>query len=301
MVLCGPTAIGKTDLSLQIAETYGMEIISADSRQVYRLMDIGTAKPSRAEQACVPHHMIDIVWPDENYHAARYIADAGQVIDEICGRGKQPLLVGGTGLYIRAMTEGLLEAPGADEELRRRLHARAEVEGSEGLHRQLSEVDPETAVRLHPNDLTRIVRALEVYEQSGRPLSEIQQDHQFGDRPYRVLKIGLEADRAQLYARINQRAEQMFAEGLIEEVESLLASGYSAELKTMKTIGYRQVISLLEGRCSKEKALEDVQQATRRYAKQQITWLRQDKSMIWVDSSADFVTIRAFIDNFYDC
>jgi tRNA dimethylallyltransferase len=300
VIICGPTAVGKTSLALDLAERCNGEIISADSRQVYRLMDIGTAKPTFAEQQRVRHHLIDVAWPDEDFHAERYIALAKQAISDICGRGRRPFLVGGTGLYLRALTEGLLRAPGSDPELRRKLHARAEQEGRAALHAELARLDPESASRLHPNDLIRVVRALEVFQQGGRSLASLQDEHGFASRPYRTLKIGLELEREELYRRIDQRAEAMFEQGLLEEVETLLQAGYGPSLKSLKTIGYRQAFALLHREMSREEALNDLKQATRRYAKQQLTWFRNDKSIIWLESSADFVTIQQSIEAFHD-
>ncbi len=300
LVVCGPTAVGKTALALELAEYFDGEILSADSRQVYRLMDVGTAKPTSEEQQRVRHHLIDVVWPDEEFHAARFVSLAEEVISGICQRNKRPFLVGGTGLYIRALTEGLLAAPSADPELRRDLHARAEREGSASLHKELARVDPVSADRLHPNDLLRIVRALEVYEQSGLTLSALQDKHGFRSTPYRTLKIGLNLERDELYRRIGQRAEIMFEQGLMEEAEVLLQSGYDPDLKTLRTIGYRQAFALLRQKMTREEAIDDLKRSTRRYAKQQLTWFRKDKSIIWLESSGDFVTIRKFIEEFYD-
>jgi tRNA dimethylallyltransferase len=299
VVICGPTAVGKTTLALDLAEACRGEIISADSCQVYRLMDIGTAKPTTAEQLRVKHHLIDVAWPDEPFHAARFVALAGEAVSGICRKGKRPFLVGGTGLYIRALTEGLLQAPGADLELRQQLHARAQSLGSPALHAELAACDPESAARLHPNDLVRIVRALEVYRQSGCSLSALQDEHAFGSQPYRTLKIGLDIEREELHRRIDQRAEAMFEQGLLQEAEALLATGYDPTLKALQTIGYRQAFALLRGEMSREAALEDLKRSTRRYAKQQLTWFRKDKTIIWLESFADFVTIRALIDEFH--
>lgn len=299
-VICGPTAVGKTALALDLAEYFDGEIISADSRQVYRLMDIGTAKPTKEELQRVRHHLVDVVSPNEEFHAAHFVAHAEKAIDDICQRNKRPFLVGGTGLYIRALTEGLLQAPGANQELRLRLHTRAEEEGSPALHEELARVDPDSAARLHPNDLIRIVRALEVYRHSGQMLSVMQDEHGFNSTPYRTLKICLHLERSELYRRVDQRAEVMFEEGLLEEAEALLSAGYDPALKTLRTIGYRQAFALLRQEVSRDEALNDLQQSTRRYAKQQLTWFRKDKSIIWLESSVDFVTIRKLIEEFYD-
>ncbi len=299
-IICGPTAVGKTALALDLAEYFDGEIISADSRQVYRLMDVGTAKPIKEEQNRVKHHLIDVVWPNEEFNAASFVSLAEEAVNDICLRDKRPFLVGGTGLYIRALTEGLLQAPSADPELRQHLHDRAEQEGSPALHSELARVDPQSASRLHPNDLIRIVRALEVYEQSGSFISTLQDDHGFKGQPYRTIKICLNLDRADLYERINQRAEVMFGQGLLEEAEALLQAGYDTTLKSLRTIGYRQAFALLRQEMTRDEALDDLKQSTRRYAKQQLTWFRKDKSMIWLESSDDFVTIRKFIEEFYD-
>lgn len=299
VIICGPTAVGKTALALDLAEQFQGEIVSADSRQVYRLMDVGTAKPTVAEQQRIRHHLLDVANPDEAFHAARYIELAEAALEDIACRGKRAFLVGGTGLYIRALTEGLLDAPGADPELRRQLHARAEREGSAALHAELAKVDPESAQRLHNNDLIRIVRALEVFHQSGQPLSRLQDEHGFRSARYRTLKLGLTCERELLYERIDSRAALMFEQGLIEEAERLLSAGYDPELKILKTIGYRQAFAFLRGEMSRDEALEDLQRATRRYAKQQLTWFRKDKSIIWLESSADFVKIQKLIEDFY--
>lgn len=299
MIICGPTAVGKTGAALELAERLDGEVVSADSRQVYRLMDIGTAKPTAAEQQRVRHHLIDVAWPDEPFNASHFKHLAGEAIVDILRRGKAPLLVGGTGLYIRALTDGLLEAPGSDAALRARLHALAEEQGNEALHASLSRVDPEAAQRLHPNDLVRIVRALEVFELTGRPLTAFHREHGFRSQPYRTLKIGLNLERDTLYRRIDLRAEAMFAGGLVEEAQALLDAGYDPGLKTLQTIGYRQAFALLRGIISHEEAVEDLKRVTRRYAKQQLTWFRRDAGIFWVDSSGDFVTIQELIEQFH--
>jgi tRNA dimethylallyltransferase len=296
-IILGPTAVGKTALSLDLAECLDAEIVSADSRQVYRLMDIGTAKPSQKERQRVPHHLIDIVWPDEKFNVSYFVQRAEQVIQDVCARGKSSLLVGGTGLYIRALTEGLLIAPGADPSLRRDLHEKAQKRGNEALHAELEKVDSQMAARLHPNDLVRIVRALEVYYCSGSRLSELQKSHGFGQKPYRTLKIGLCCDRERLYEKIDKRSEDMFEEGLIEEAEAILEAGYDPNLKILKTIGYRQALGVLNGKLKLDEALDDLKRSTRRYAKQQLTWFRKDKSIIWLESSCDFARILELVDN----
>jgi tRNA dimethylallyltransferase len=299
VVICGPTATGKTAAALALAEHYPLEVISADSRQVYRLMDIGTAKPTAAQQLQVPHHLLDVVWPDESFDAACFARLAAEAISSVLQRGRLPLVIGGTGLYLRALTEGLVEVPGADPLLRRRLIAQAGSEGNVALHRRLAEVDPRAAARLHPNDQVRLVRALEVYELTGRPLSVWQQEHGFRQRRYRLLKIGLTTERSELYRRIDRRAAAMFAGGLLEETATLLAAGYAPQLPALQTLGYREAVRVLQGTCTAEQALGELQQATRRYAKRQLTWFRADRQLIWVDSTKDSAKLQTFIDQFH--
>ena len=299
IVICGPTAVGKTALALKLARHYPLEVVSADSRQVYRLMDIGTAKPTAAERAALTHHLVDVVWPDEPFDAAQYVRLAAAAIDAVLARGAMPVLVGGTGLYIRALTEGLADVPAAHPDVRAQLHRDAELAGIQALHCRLAEVDPEAAARLHPNDLVRIVRALEVYLLTGQTLSARQCEHGFRTRRYRLLKIGLTLERAELYRRIDARAAAMFAEGLLEETSSLLDAGYSPQLKSLQTIGYREAVRFLSGEISREQALGELQLATRRYAKRQLTWFRADPELIWVDSLCESDNIQTLIDQFH--
>lgn len=299
IIICGPTAVGKTALALELAGRYPIEVVSADSRQVYRLMDIGTAKPTAAERATVPHHLLDVVWPDEPFDAASFARLAAAAIDGILVRGAMPVLVGGTGLYLRALTEGLVEVPAADPQLRTQLQREAEQLGAPALHARLAAVDPAAARQLHPNDQIRIVRALEVFTLTGQPLSTRQREHGFSTRRYRLLKLGLTLERSSLYRRIDQRAAAMFAGGLVEETEGLLQAGYSPELKSLQTIGYRETVRFLRGEIAREQALADLQQASRRYAKRQLTWFRADPEMIWVDSLRDSDNIHMFIDQFH--
>jgi len=299
VVICGPTAAGKTAAAMALAEHFPVEVISADSRQVYRLMDIGTAKPTVLERQQVPHHLVDVVWPDEAFDAARFARLATPLIDAVLQRGRLPLLVGGTGLYIRALTAGLAELPGADPEIRRCLEAMADTEGSAALHRRLAVVDRESAALLHPHDRVRLIRALEVFELTGRPLSVWRREHGFRQCRYRLLKIGLTAERSELYRRIDRRAAAMFAHGLVEETAALLAAGYPPHLKALQTIGYREALRLLSGECPAREALHELQQATRRYAKRQLTWFRAEAGVIWVDSATDSAKIEKLIDQFH--
>lgn len=281
VVILGPTATGKSELGLKLARALGGEIISADSMQVYRLMDIGTAKPLPEVRREVPHHLIDVVWPDEDFSAGDFRQRARQAVEEISSRGKVPLVVGGTGLYIRALTEGLIEGVKGDAKLRERLHEEAERVGSVGLWRRLKEIDPESARRIHPNDLYRIIRALEIYEITGEPPSALRSRHRFGDRPYEVLKIGLTRPREELYRKIDQRVEEMIKGGLEKEVRELLDRGYGPELKSMKAIGYKEMVQYLRGEVSLEEAKRRMKRDTRHFAKRQVTWFKRDPEIYW--------------------
>lgn len=297
LVICGPTASGKTGWALKLAERFPIEIISADSRQVYRQMDIGTAKATAAEQAIAPHHMINLIDPDEEFSVAAFVALARPLVGEIARRGNIPCLVGGTGLYIKALLSGLADTPSADQPLRDRLHQRELDEGPGTLHAELLRIDPVAAQRIHPNNIIRLVRALEVYYVSGRTLTELQAEHQFADRPYRVLQLAPKQDRNELYRRIDLRAQQMLDDGLIEEVEGLVKH-YSADLKALQTLGYREVVRYLEFPKSFGKMLEEIRTSTRQYAKRQLTWFRKEPEIIWVDSSTESGRVLRSIEDF---
>lgn len=281
IIIVGPTASGKTGLSLALAEAFRGEIINADSMQVYKLLDIGTAKPSPAERKRVPHHVIDMVYPDEPYNAARYRADAAAAIDEICGREKTAFIVGGTGLYIKALLGGIFPGPSGHEDVRQSLRADIEEKGVRHLFEELKNVDPGAAERIHPHDSVRIIRALEIFRLTGVPISEYQSSHGFRESPYNYLEIGLAPDRDELYRRIDSRAREMFEKGLIEEVERLLAIGYSEDLKPMQSLGYRHVIRYLRGEYGFEEMLTIMARDTRHYAKRQFTWFRRDPEVNW--------------------
>ncbi len=298
LVVAGPTASGKTALAIELSRYFDIEVVSADSRQVYCGLDIGTAKATVEERRLVPHHLVDVVNPDEDFSVADFIRLASDAIAQIHERGRLPVVVGGTGLYIKGLTEGLLSAPSGDCGVREALLAQEREQGSGTLYRRLCAVDPPLAERLPPGDLLRIVRALEVYEISGRRLSEFQQEHAFEERPYRTLKMALTPEREILYQRINQRVEQMFSMGLLDEVRHLLDKGYSADLKSMQTIGYRESILHLKGRLSLDEAVTLIQRDSRRYAKRQLTWLRRDNSIISVDSFEESARIQKLIEHF---
>ncbi len=286
IVVCGPTAAGKTGFGIELALAVGGEIVGADSMQIYRHMDIGTAKPTAEERAQVPHHLVDFCNPADSFDAAAYTRLARETIGGLLQKEVVPLVVGGTGLYIKGLLGGLFPGPAADRSVRSRLHREAEKEGTPALHRRLVERDPETAARLHPNDTFRIVRALEVLAVTGEPISRQQNRHGFEDAPYRALKLGIFLEREDLYRRIDRRCEAMLQGGLIDEVKRLLAMGYAPDLKSMQSIGYRHVTDYLQGRTSREETLRLFCRDTRRYAKRQLTWFRADPEITWLPPTA---------------
>ncbi|WP_409174250.1 tRNA (adenosine(37)-N6)-dimethylallyltransferase MiaA [Brevibacillus fortis] len=282
VVILGPTAVGKTQLSLELAEQFDGEIISGDSMQVYRGMDIGTAKAEPEELASIPHHLIDIKNPDEEYSVAMFQESAATLITDINQRGKLPFIVGGTGLYIESVTHRFqFSTTSQDPELRDRLQRLADSEGVEALHARLADVDPITAERLHPNDVKRVIRALEIYESSGYRMSDFQLRAQHS--PYDLVMIGLTMDRAKLYERINHRVELMIEAGLVEEVRGLLDAGYDVSLVSMQGLGYKELIPYLYGEITLEKAVNDIQQRTRHFAKRQLSWFRRMEEIQWFD------------------
>jgi tRNA dimethylallyltransferase len=291
-VIAGPTASGKTALAVELALRAGGEIVSADSQQVYRHFDIGTAKPSAGELAAVPHHLLSVVEPRETFSAAEYQRRADAVIADIASRGKRVFVVGGTGLYLRVLLHGVVEAPGADPELRASLEALAAAEGREAVHRRLAEVDPETAARLPANDLVRIIRALEIHARTGVTASEFRRAHAFAPDRYAFRLYVLEPPREALYRAINARTEAMFAGGLVEETRALLARGY-ADAAPMRSVGYVQARAVVEGRMTLQEALQDTAQETRRYAKRQLTWFRREPGAVFVQPPYDVLRREA--------
>jgi len=281
IILTGSTGVGKTALSLSLAQVFNAEIVNADSMQIYRYMDIGTAKPTPEERAIVPHHLIDIKYPDEDYDVSQFKADADRIIKNILTRGKQVLVVGGTMLYLKILIHGIFPAPPVDMALRQRLNQVAKERGRGYLHQRLTKIDPEAAKRIKPRDIVRLIRAIEVYELTGKPISWHQKQHHFGKQDYECLKICLYHPREILYRHIENRVEEMFKQGLVEEVEKLLKMGYKTSLKPMQAIGYRHVIVYLEGKHSLEEAKSLIKRDTRRYAKRQLTWFRQEKNIAW--------------------
>jgi tRNA dimethylallyltransferase len=283
IVICGPTGIGKTAVGIQLAEKLDGEIISADSMQIYRYMDIGTAKPTADEQSRIPHHMIDIVDPDENFDAVRFAEMARDKVMQLHQRGVMPLVVGGTGLYIKALLQGLFQSNPVDPKTRERLMKEAVENGSGILYDRLKRVDPDTADRLHPNDSHRIIRALETIESTGRSISEHQQAHGFADEPFNALKICLQIDRQKLYERIDKRVDMMIEEGLVDEVKKLLAMSYSADLKSMQSIGYRHMVEFLAEQLPWDECVRTLKRDTRRFAKRQFTWFGADQKIQWYE------------------
>ena len=282
VVIAGPTASGKTAFSVELAAAFSGEIVNADSMQVYRGMDIGTAKPVEEEKKGIPHHLLDVVNPDEEFNAAIYRKLALSVIEEIGRRKHTCFVVGGTGLYIKTLLGGIIPAPLSDPALKEELKREWERHGGESLFARLKELDPVSAEKIHPNDQFRIIRALELFQLTKCRASEIRNEHQFGQQTMDTLKFCLKWDRERLYHRINERAEMMFKNGLIEETEKLLEMGYSPGLKTMGSIGYRHAVKYLQGTWSYQAALENMKQDTRRYAKRQITWFRADPEVKWI-------------------
>lgn len=301
LVLIGPTAVGKTKMSIEIAKAFDCEIISGDSMQVYRGMDIGTAKITKDEMEGIPHHLIDIHEPDYPYSVAEFQEQSQRLITEITERGKLPFIVGGTGLYVESVCYGYqFSESGADEEFRKEQFRYADEYGAEALHRRLAEVDPESAERLHPNDLRRVVRALEVFHVTGIPLSS-QLAPQKKESPYRLCLVGLTMDRQMLYNRIEERIDLMLKQGLVEEVAALMEKGFSPGLVAMQGLGYKEIVSYLQGECSYEEAVTLLKRDTRRFAKRQLSWFRHMKDIEWVDVtdsgnfSANYQKIRAII------
>lgn len=295
--LVGPTASGKSSLALELAAHLGGEIVSADSRQVYRGLDIGTAKPTRAERAQVPHHLLDVVNPTEAFDAARFRSAAAAALAAIQARGRPALVVGGTGLYVRVLLRGLCPAPPRVPRLRGVLADIAAERGAPALHRGLVAVDPVTAARVHPHDVVRIVRALEVALASGRRLSDWQAAHGFAERPYDALVIGLERPVAELDARIASRARAMFAAGFVDEVRALRARGVPADAPGLRTVGYRELLAGDPGG-DEAAALAAVMRATRRFAKRQRTWFRGEPGIVWRHPEHDRAAIAAEVATF---
>jgi len=301
VAIVGPTATGKSSLALKLALRFKGEIISADSVQVYRGLDIGSAKPSPEERRQVPHHLIDILDPDQEYSAALFRRQADEIIHELSQRKTPIFVVGGTGLYLKVLSRGLFRGPGGDSRLRTDLYRKAQLHGSEALHRELEELDPETASQIHPHDTFRIIRALEVYALTQRPISHFRKEHGFRENPYRVLKVGLQLDREELYRRIEQRVDEMMERGWLEEVKSLLDRGYSSSLRSLQSLGYRSIVSYLSGDGDLEKTVSLIKRDTRRYAKRQMTWFKADPEILWFPADEDsFAQVEEAVAQFLE-
>jgi tRNA dimethylallyltransferase len=302
VILIGPTGVGKSTLAIEWAEELGGEIISADSMQVYRYMDIGTAKPTPDDQKRVQHHLIDLVTPDQPFHAALYRKLGRKTIDQLHQEEKPIWVVGGTGLYIKSLTQGLFATPKIDPHVREILKKEAKEKGTGILYERLKKVDAKTAFHLHPHDLFRITRALEVFDSTGVPISFYREQHRFGERPYVTLKIGLEMNREMLYRRIEKRVDQMLEKGFLQEVERLIEMGYGPELKPMQSLGYKQMVQFLLEEIEWDEAIRQMRKNTRHYAKRQLTWFKADSEVHWWDESVDqrkiFLEIKTFLRDF---
>ena len=298
VIINAPTATGKTELAINLALEFGGEIISADSLQVYRYLDIGTAKPSQEQRNKVKHHLIDIVNPDEEFNAAFFAEQARIIIADLARRGKPVFIVGGTGLYIRALLRGIIETPTVDENIRNYYRQLRESHGKEYLYNLLQQRDSDAAQKIKPNDSVRVIRALEVLEQTGESISAKQKRHSFADCPYKTYKIGIQLASAELKQKIIMRTEKMIADGLLDEVKSILDRGYSNNLKPLQSLGYKQVIGFLRKEYDWENALDLINRDTWHYAKRQLTWFAADKEINWFKPDS-FEEIRKNVEKFW--
>ena len=284
IIITGPTATGKTEVGIRIADALKGEIISADARQIYEGMDIGTAKPTIEQQRRARHHLIDIVSPNEDYSAGRFAEEAIVTIRDMRQRGVCPILVGGSGFYLKALLDGFSPLPRVADSVRRALKAEAAAD-LQGVYRRLQEVDPVSAARVHPNDTQRIVRALEVYEASGQPMSELQLHPPKVDFPWSSRWFGLSRERDDLYSRIDLRVDEMIRSGLVDEVKGLSSQGFGPGLNALNTFGYREMFGFLDGRADLESVVGEIKLGTRHYAKRQLTWFRKEARLSWVPAA----------------
>jgi tRNA dimethylallyltransferase len=298
-VILGPTGVGKSEIAIDVALEVGGEVINADSQLVYRGMNIGTAKPSAEARKGVPHHLIDVVDPDEDFNAARYRELALKAIADITSRGKKAIVCGGSGLYLRALLQGIFLGPGKNAAMRRRLEEEADAGGLEVLYERLQRIDPAAAVKIHPNDRHRIVRALEVYETTGKPISGWQSEHGFKESEFYVLKIGLNRERKELYRLIDRRTDEMIAAGLVDEVKNLMESGYGLDLPALQSIGYRQIGLYVRSELGLEEAVALIRRDSHHLAKRQLTWFRADKEIHWFDADTDGEKIKQAVKAFF--
>lgn len=295
VIILGPTASGKTVLAVRVAQQFGGEVLACDSTQVYRGFDIGTAKPTAAERQGVPHHLMDLAEPTQVFTAGEYRRRALVVLDEIAQRGRLPILTAGTGLYLRALLEGLADAPERSEELRARLGEIAARRGHRHLHRLLKRVDPPSAARISPNDTQKLIRALEICFVAGKPLSEIHQSGREALKGYRFIRIGLQPGRELLAGRIERRVRQMLERGWLEEVAALVQRDASVSAKPLDFIGYRELREHLQGRMTLQESVEAIVVATRQYAKRQMTWFRKEPGVTWVSGFGDEPGVAAAV------
>jgi len=285
ITICGPTGIGKTHFAIAIARHFNGEIIGADSMQIYKYMDIGTAKPDADELKMAPHHLVDFLDPRVEFDAGLYAARAGEVIESLSNKGKLPIIAGGTGLYIRALLHGLFRSEPVCEKTLSALARLQKEKGNLFLHEELKSCDPAAARKIHPNDSFRVIRALEVFKTTGQPISAKHKNHEFKESKYQSLTIGLHMDRKKLYERINQRVDIMINQGLLNEVNFLIKKGYSLDLKPMQSIGYRHMGMFLNQEVDFEEAVRLLKRDTRRYAKRQFTWFNREPGLIWLEPS----------------
>ncbi len=292
IVIVGSTCSGKTKLGITLAEKLRTEIISADSRQIYKYLNIGTAKPSTDELARIKHHFIDFMEPGEIYNVSRFETDALKIIDGLFAKGKIPVVVGGSGLYIKALTDGIFNTVDVDEEYREELKFKRDKYGNEFLYDELKKIDPQSAAKMLPQNWKRVMRALEVFHLTGEPIWKFQASYA-RKSDYNFILYGLNWEREKLYSNIEKRVDQMIADGLVKEVEEILVKGYSKDLNALNSVGYKEIISYLENETGLERAIQLIKRNTRRYAKRQLTWFRKNKNIKWinVDSSVNYELI----------
>jgi tRNA dimethylallyltransferase len=298
VIIVGPTGVGKTGLALDLAEVCGGEIISADSMQVYRYMDIGTAKPTAEERGRVRHHLIDVVDPDEEFNASLFVKRSEKAIEKLHHERKRIFVVGGTGLYVRALLGGLFAGPGADHDLREFYHDICDKYGKVYLHSLLKMRDSLATERIHVNDSVRTIRALEVLESTGKSIITMQEEHGFKNNVYDYTIIGLKRERGILFERIDKRVEKMIAEGLVDEVQKLIQMGYGESLRPMQSMCYRHIVDYIKGGCDRDEAIRLVKRDTRNYAKRQLTWFKREANVIWYDPE-DSYTVRKEVEKFF--
>lgn len=299
VVILGPTASGKSHLAYRIATDVKAEVINADSLQMYKYMNIGTAKPGADILSDIPHHLIDIITPDTDFNAGLFRKEASSIIDSLSKRSKRIVVVGGTYLYVRVLTQGLIEGVQPDTEFRKGLKAQRYIHGTSHIYQILQDIDPESAANINENDYVRIERALEVYHLTAVKMSSYQKEHSFSDRKYDLYKIGIDIDREVLKKIIENRLTQMIDEGFVDEVKDLRSKGYGKNLKPMQSIGYKEINDYLDGLITYDEAVEKAVINTRRLAKRQMTWLRRDKEINWYKVPEDYTQILSDLRNFY--